>query len=69
MSFRTFFAHSLGAIRRLPSGPGVSSGSSTEVSPPPKNEVIASWGRLNPPMSLMIAFGAFQPIQGPLTKL
>ena len=36
---------------------------------PPKIAAIASWGRVKPPMSLMNALGAFQPISGPLMKL
>jgi hypothetical protein len=36
---------------------------------PPKTAAIASWGSVKPPMSLMNALGAFQPISGPLMKL
>ncbi len=58
-------------MKMLPSGPDAAPPlPSTLVSPlPPKIAAIASWGRVKPPMSLMNALGAFQPIQGPLTKL
>ena len=62
-------------MKRLPPGPAVAvivspSLPSTFVSPvPPRTAAIASWGSVKPPMSLMKALGAFQPIQGPLMKL
>ena len=58
---------------RLPPGPTPTlalSLPSTLVSPlPPRIAAIATCGRVKPPMSLMKALGAFQPIQGPLMKL
>src|SRR5262249_6728518 len=60
---------------RLPPGPGlawlfVPVPPSTLVWPlPPRIAAIATCGSVKPPMSLMNARGAFQPIQGPLMKL
>ena len=36
---------------------------------PPIAAESATWGSTKPPMSLTIAFGAFQAIHGPLMKL
>ena len=55
-------------MTRLPAAV-VPEGSSTSLSPPPIAAEITSWGIVSAPMLETIAFGAFQPMIGPLMKL
>ncbi len=69
----TASTQALCGIWRLPPGPDEMAAllpPSTFVSPlPPMMAAIATWGSVKPPMSLMNAFGASQPMKGPLMKL